>query len=143
MAVTTKTLQQAIARARNFGSVQEHHADAFIEQTTAQRLGLLCEACGLKPGEVIRRAQIERTYGYQIFNGTRQPSRDKLIQLAFGFRLPLEQTQELLKHSGKSILYSRIRRDAACIFGISHQLNVQEMQELLASEQLPLLGEGS
>lgn len=143
MAVTTKTLQQKIARARNFGSVQEENADAFIEQTTAQRLDILCKAYAVKPGEVIRRAQIERTYGYQIFNGTRRPSRDKLIQLAFGFGLSLEQTQDLLKRSGKSVLYSRIRRDAACIFGISHRLSVQEMQELLASEQLPLLGEGS
>ena len=92
-------------------------------------------------GDVIRQAQIERTYGYQIFNGTRMPSREKLLQLAFGFGRTFEETQELLKKSGKGGLYSKIKRDAACIFALSHRMHMQEVQELLASIGLPLLGE--
>ena len=38
-----------------------------------------------------------RNYAYQLFNGTRKPSRDKVIQLAFGFGLSVDDTQELLK----------------------------------------------
>ena len=143
MAITTKSLQNKITRAANFEKVQEQYADAFIEQSAAEYLHVLCLKYQMKPGDIIRQAQIERTYGYQIFNGTRKPSRDKLLQLAFGFGLTLEETQDLLKQSGKSLLYSRIKRDAACIFGLTHHLNVLEMQELLASVSLPLFGEAT
>lgn len=141
MAVTTNTLQEILVHAEDFKEVVETNKDAFEGQTISQYLLQLCEKYNIHSGEVIRRANIERTYGYQIFNGTRNPSRDKLIQLAFGFGLSLEETQRLLKKSGKSELYSKIKRDAACIFGLSHQMNILEMQELLASIDLPLLGE--
>lgn len=141
MAVTTNTLQDILVHAGDFKKVVETNKDAFAGQRVHEYLLQLCEKYNLHSGEVIRRANIERTYGCQIFNGTRNPSRDKLLQLAFGFGLSLEDTQELLKKAGKSGLYSKIKRDAACIFGLSHQMSVLEMQELLASIDLPLLGE--
>ena len=94
------------------------------------------------PEQVIKKSQIDRTYGHQIFNGTRIPSRDKLIQLAFGFGLSLDETQTLLKKAGKSTLYAKVKRDAACIYGLSHDMNMMEVQDLMASLELPLLGEG-
>lgn len=100
----------------------------------------LCEERDVVPEQVIKKAQIDRTYGHQIFNGTRNPSRDKLIQLAVGFGLSLDETQMLLKKAGKSVLYSKIKRDAACIYGISHGMNMMELQELLLSVDVPLLG---
>lgn len=82
---------------------------------------------------VIRRAGIERSYGYQLFNSTRKPSRDKVIQLAFGFALDVEQTQELLKAARQSPLNPRIKRDTAVLYGVMHGLNIDEIQKLLES----------
>ena len=61
--------------------------------------------------------------------------------LSFGFELSLDETQELLKTAGKSILYPKVKRDAAIIYGISHQMNIMDVQYLLTSVNLPLLGE--
>ena len=88
----------------------------------------------------IRRAGIERSYGYQLFNGTRKPSRDKAIQLAIGFGLDLKQTQDLLKISQQSPLNPRIKRDAAILYGIMHGLNIDEVQKLLESFGMQTLG---
>ena len=88
----------------------------------------------------IRRAGIERSYGYQLFNGTRKPSRDKAIQLAIGFGLDLKQTQDLLKISRQSPLNPRIKRDAAILYGIMHGLNLDEIQEILESFGMTTLG---
>lgn len=88
----------------------------------------------------IRRAGIERSYGYQLFNGTRKPSRDKAIQLAIGFGLDLKQTQDLLKISQQSPLNPRIKRDAAILYGIMHGLNIDEVQKLLESFGMTTLG---
>lgn len=141
MAVTTNTLQNILVHAGDYKKAVERNEDAFVKQTVSEHLNLLCGKYHVQAGAVIRKAGIERTYGCQIFNGTRNPSRDKLVQIAFGFGLSLEDTQELLKKSGKSALYSRIKRDAAFIFGLSHQIGFDEIQELLFSVGLPLLGE--
>ncbi|MGN0426201.1 MAG: helix-turn-helix domain-containing protein [Agathobacter sp.] len=141
MAVTTNTLLNRIINGRDLSKVIERNEEAFEELPASEHLKRLCKERNMIPEQVIKRAQIDRTYGHQIFNGTRIPSRDKLIQLAFGFELSLDETQKLLKTTGKSMLYAKIKRDAACIYGISHKLGVMEVQELLASMDLPLLGE--
>lgn len=141
MAITTNTLKSRLIRANDFKKVLDKNADAFVEQSVSEYLNMLCEKYHMEPVHVIRQAHIERTYGYQIFNGMRYPSRDKLLQIAFGFGLTLEETQDLLKKARKSGLYSKVKRDAACIFGLSHQMRLLEVQELLASVELPLLGE--
>lgn len=93
----------------------------------------LCAETGDSRGQVIARGGIDRTYGYQLFNGTRKPSREKTIQLAFGFRLDLDQTQQLLRAAGKNPLEPRFRRDATIIYCIVHRLNLDEAGELFGS----------
>lgn len=141
MALTTNALLNKILNGRDFRKILEKSEEEFEEQSVSEYLKRLCAYHGLAPGQVIKKSQIDRTYGHQIFNGTRVPSRDKLIQLAFGFGLSLDETQDLLKKSGKNILYAKIKRDAACIFGISHGMGIMEVQDLLASIDVPILGE--
>lgn len=100
----------------------------------------LCKITEQVPEQVIKQAGIERTYGHQLFNGTRKPSRDKVIQLAFGFKLDLDDTQKLLQIAQKSPLYPKIKRDAAILFCITHQKDMLETQSVLYSLGLTLLG---
>ena len=100
----------------------------------------LCQTTGQVPEQVIKHAAIERTYGHQLFNGTRKPSRDKAIQLAFGLGLDLAGTQRLLQVAQKSPLYPRIKRDAAILYCLNNHQDVLEMQSVLHSLGLTLLG---
>ena len=140
MASTTNTLLQKLVNGKSLQKVLDSDAESFAEVPLTKYLQELCEERDVVPEQVIKKAQIDRTYGHQIFNGTRNPSRDKLIQLAVGFGLSLDETQILLKKAGKSVLYSKIKRDAACIYGISHGMSMMELQELLLSVDVPLLG---
>ncbi|MCM1309232.1 MAG: XRE family transcriptional regulator, partial [Butyrivibrio sp.] len=101
----------------------------------------LCSEKHTVAERVINAADIDRTYGHQIFNGTRNPSRDKVIQLAFGFGLNVEETQGLLRAAGKSALYPRIKRDAAIIFAISKKMPLTETQIFLTSLDIAIIGE--
>lgn len=139
MASTTNTLLKKIVNGKSLQRVLDSEAESFAEIPLSEYLRRLCEERDLVPEQVIKKAQIDRTYGHQLFNGTRNPSRDKLIQLAMGFGLSLEETQTLLKKAGKSMLYPKLKRDAACIYGISHGMNVMELQELLLSVDVLLL----
>lgn len=141
MKLTTNTLLNRIIRGKDIRAVLRDNQEEFEECTVSEYLSELCKIHDIVPGHVIKKAQIDRTYGHQIFNGTRIPSRDKLLQLAFGFELTLDETQKLLKISGKSMLYAKVKRDAVCIYAISHKLGIMEAQELLASEGLPILGD--
>ena len=142
MAESTNDLLKQIVGSKDFHKILDENGDVFEELSVSEYLRRLCEEQGIVPEQVIKKSQIDRTYGHQIFNGTRIPSRDKLIQLAFGFGLSLDETQKLLKSAGKSVLYPKFKRDAAIIFGISHHMDMMEMQYLLTSIEAPLLGEG-
>ena len=108
-----------------------------------EHLLALCAERRLKKETVIKYAGIERTYGYQIFNGTRKPSRDKVLQLALALRLGMEETQKLLQIADKSLLYPRLKRDAAVIYCITRGLGFMEAQSLLHELGLHLLGDES
>lgn len=140
MKLNTNTLMSRIIKGKDIKKVLENNAGEFEELTVSDYLNTLCSKYEKVPEHVIKKAQLDRTYGHQIFNGTRLPSRDKLIQLAFGFEIPLEETQKLLRVSGKSALYPKVKRDAVCIYAITHNLSVMEVQELLAGMELPILG---
>lgn len=141
MKLTTNVLLNRIIRGKDIRAVLRDNREEFEERTVSDYLIELCKMQDKVPGQVIKKAQLDRTYGHQIFNGTRIPSRDKLLQLAFGFELSLNETQRLLKVAGKSMLYAKVKRDAVCIYAISHGMGVMEAQELLAAEELPLLGD--
>lgn len=81
--------------------------------------------------DVIRRCNLERSYGYQLFNGTRRPTRDTLMVLALELGLSGEETRRLFEIAGRAPLYARRRRDAAVLYGLSHRLPPHEVHELL------------
>ena len=115
MTSTTNTLLKKLVNGKSLQKVLDSETGIFAEAPLSKYLQELCVERNVVPEQVIKKAQIDRTYGHQLFNGTRNPSRDKLIQLAVGFELSLEETQTLLKKAGKSMLYPKIKRDAACV----------------------------
>ena len=142
MSNTTIALLNKIINSKDFLKLLDENKDSFKDLPVSEYLRKLCEERGIVAEQVIKKAQIDRTYGHQIFNGTRMPSRDKLLQLAFGFGLSLEETQKLLKSSGKSELYPKFKWDAAVIDGLSHHMDIMEIQYLLTTLEIPLLGDG-
>lgn len=82
--------------------------------------------------DVIDRLCLERSYGYQIFNGRRKPTRIILLRFALLMKMNLEQTQNLLKIGGKEGLYPRIRFDSALIYGLEHGYDFEQMEDLLS-----------
>ncbi len=112
----TSALLHRIAKTSDFNEFVSNFEGVMRETPFSEYLAGLCEEKHLVPGHIIRTAQIDRTYGHQLFNGTRKPSRDKVIQLAFGFGMTVDEAQRLLQAAGKSPLYPKIMRDAAFIF---------------------------
>ena len=89
----------------------------------------------LKKSDIIRAAQLDRTYGYQILSGVRRPGRDKILTLCIAAGLTLRETQRCLECAGEGILYARSSRDAVVIYGIEHHMDVMRINELLADKK--------
>lgn len=81
--------------------------------------------------DIIFRCNLERSYGYQIFNGTRRPTRDILMILALVLGLDTEETRRMFELAGRAPLYARCRRDAAVLYGLTHGMTVSDVHELL------------
>lgn len=103
----------------------------------------LCSAGSVKPEVVIRRANIERSYGHRLFRGSRNPSRDTVLQLAFGFGMDVKDAQQLLKVARHAALHPKVRRDAVIAFGLENGWSVIETQQCLYDNDMPLMGGAS
>ena len=102
-------------------------------------LNSLLHRHGLTVQDVVVACNLDRSYGYQLFNGTRRPSRELLLRLALLLKLG-EEAQRLLKIAGRQPLYARSRRDAAVLYALTHRLTAEKTDELLESlgeEALP------
>lgn len=91
---------------------------------------LLADKDAIK-ADVIARSGIETHYAYQIFSGTKTPTRDKVLMLCIGFSLSVEETQRLLKITGYAQLYSKDERDNVILFGLTKKLSIIEINDIL------------
>lgn len=86
---------------------------------------------GITASQLIQKAQIQRNYGYQILNGTKNPGRDKVLSICLALSFDLKETQRALTLAKEAVLYPKCRRDSALIFCINKNLSVMETNELL------------
>ncbi len=139
----TSTLFLELEKNGSFAKFAETNEESFVHSDFSEYISLLSREKEMAPIQVIKNAQIDRVYGHQLFSGVRKPSRDKVLQLAFGFGLSLEETQKLLRMADKSSLYPKIKRDAAVIFGLNNRMQISEVQEFLYALDLPGIGGGA
>ncbi len=130
--LSTDVLLSALEKTENYDDFITENKDSMGVDKLKVALRKLSAKLKLTPLEIMERAQIERAYGYQIFNGTRKPSRDKLIQLAIGMQLSIDDSNYLLKCGQKLPLYAKAERDAIIIYALTHQMDIVETNCLLA-----------
>mgnify|MGYP004527736459 CR=1 FL=1 len=113
---------------------------SFIIPQFHEYISALCKIKHEIPAHIIADAGLEKSFGYQLFSGKRKPSRDTVIQLAFGFRCTVDEAQQLLKISGLSVLYPRVKRDSAIIYCLYNNISFVNTQLILEELKLPILG---
>ena len=139
--VDTDTLLRRLMKTASLGRfLRRYDSDENRFPALSEYLTGLCAEKGVTAESVINKANIERTYGHKFFNGSRMPSRDKVLQLAFGFELNFEQTQKLLTVARQSPLHPRVKRDAVIIFVLKKGYSLIEAQAILSDFDLPVLG---
>ncbi len=100
-------------------------------RSLSEYLQQLLKEKGLERVKVVREAGLNETFGYQIFTGARNASRNKILQIAFAMKLSLKETDRLLQAGGVNELYCKNRRDAIIIFTLQEGYSLQKADEEL------------
>lgn len=136
---TTQLLKE-IGLSDDFNTFYSQNENQMIKTSLADMLTALLSEKNLKKSDVIKRAELSEVYAYQIFSGLRVPERPKLLALAVGMGLDIDEVQGLLKYGGYPPLYAKLPFDSVLIYGICKHLSVVEINELLFEHKLPTLG---
>lgn len=85
---------------------------------------------GMSKASLAKRAATSEVYLHQLFSGRRKASGNRMICLCIGLGASLPETQKILRLSGVSQLYPKVKQDAVIMYGILHQMN----QELFSGQ---------
>lgn len=91
---------------------------------------IFAEKCLIK-SRVFKKAEIDEIYGYQIFSGKKNPSRNTLLAICIGAGFSLNEIQASLKVAGFATLYAKSQRDSIIIWGINNNMDVCQINEAL------------
>ena len=126
----TKQTDELLKELDNTSDINQYlstNRDELIEQNVAKYLNEL-----LEERDNLTSTSLSESYVYEIFRGEKcNPSRNKLLQIAFAMNLDLDSTQKLLKIANVGILYPRIKRDSIIIFALNKKLDFFECEDLL------------
>lgn len=140
MEKSTNELLGVLKSKKNYSEFFQDEIGELIFKNLDEYLGVLLKEKNLKKSEVIEKSNLDKNYAYQLFNGIKKnPSRDKILMLAFGMKLTLDETRKLLKIAGLSDLYVRIPRDSVIIFCLQNGKNLIETNEMLDDYALKIL----
>lgn len=140
--LSTEELLLLLFKASNLSSFLDGRSSDILLPEFSEYISSLCAERAEVPEHIIQRSGLEKSFGHQLFSGRRAPSRDTVLQLAFGFSLTPAEAQELLRIARKSPLYPRVKRDAAIMYCLFHGVSFVDTQIILYDLDLPVLGGG-
>lgn len=127
--VLTEELVNNIVSSRKTDSFLEDYVDA--DKDLGSFLTRKLDEKGLKKIDVIKAAQLNETFGYQIFSGSRKPSRNYIIALGLAMGLDVHDLRLALCYGDAGDLYAKNRRDAIILFCASHRYSLTRTDEEL------------
>lgn len=131
MKKTTEELLNELKSAKAIDEFTSANEKEFEKISLTEILAQMLEKYKKVRIDVIKAARFDYTYGYQIFDGKKRPKREKLLQMAFGFPLSLEDTNRLLRAGGVNGLYVRCKRDVICMYCLHKGMTLEECNSYL------------
>ena len=108
----------------------EEIRDKYPKDLSSYIKAILAEK-GMSTADMQKKSGIDRTYIYQIMDGSKNPGRDKIIAMAVACKMTLPECQRALEIAQEGILYAKNRRDSLIIYAIGKKMNIVELNGLL------------
>ncbi|MDR2957582.1 MAG: hypothetical protein LBU61_05320 [Coriobacteriales bacterium] len=117
-------------------------SSSFIDTDIRDFFDELFLQTGLRRADIIRKSYIDRSYGYQLLDGSRIGKNDYYLSIAIAMELDLSTTNRLLALTKSGGLHPLIKRDAAVIFAINHAYDNDQLYHLMIELGLEPLDTG-
>ncbi len=85
----------------------------------------------LRKSQVIAKLNMARSYAYEILNGFKKPSREKVILLSYALGIDYKQSQKLLISAKHNPLHPKDKRDSIIIYAKYNHHTLIETNMLL------------
>ena len=138
--ITTRELWARLFQTPTIDGFFRENENACNMPSFSEYINELCKVRNEKPGTIIKKSNIESSFGHRLFSGMRNPSRDTVLMLAFGFELSPDETQQILKVARQTPLHPKVKRDAVIAYCLHHNKTIVDTQQILYEHQLPLMG---
>lgn len=135
----TDELLNQLNNCNNIDEYFKENEDYLVNTTIAEYLYNIFEEKCLIKSRVFKKAEVDEIYGYQIFGGRKNPSRNTLLAICIGAKFTLNEIQVALKIAGFAQLYAKNKRDSIIIYGINNGKAVCEINEMLYDKDEPTL----
>ena len=124
----TSQLEEQIGKDENFDEelIRENGCPDLLAVITKRM-----EEKGISRSELIKRMDIDRSYGYQLLNGIRRPTRKHVIQMGLLLELDIGSFQKLMKTAKKKPLYVRDMFDAKVFFAVKRKMDFDSAVEFI------------
>lgn len=142
MKKSTDELSKILESKKNRKDLDDYlnqNRESFSNQTFAELLEQTLKENNVSKAKAIKQSNIERTYAYEIFRGSKVPSRDKVIMLCIGMEADVEQTKQLLLRLKLAPLYLKDERDSIIIFGLQRKMSVMDINDTLDDKNFDIL----
>ncbi len=136
---STEELFHEIQSGKEVLEYLEENQEEIMQCTLPEYLKQWLSEKNTSKAMVVKKSNLSKPYVYQIFQGKKSPSRDKIIALSFGFAMNCEETQKFLKQAGYRELYPRDGRDVLILSGIRDKLDIIAMNERLYDHEVEVL----
>ena len=105
---------------------KEMHRESFGDSVLR-----LCAKYKITAALLQPRIAMSKSQFYNVLNGSRHPSKESVIKIAFGLKATQAELNDLLNAAGYCGLDPRRKEDAIILFGLAHQKDVGKIDELL------------
>ena len=134
-AKTSDKLKSELKKASSITDFLKENENELKAVTVPEFLNEMLIKYDLEKKDIILRSGFPGNYAYKIFCGEKNGSRERLLWLAFGFPLTLEETRQLLRAGGYNELSVKNKRDALMIFALDGGYTISEVNKLLIENE--------
>lgn len=132
MVKSTDELMNILKNEPDIENFIEENTEEIIHGDLRDYIANLLQEKKLTVAKVSRRGQMSDSYLYKLNQGVKEnPSRNKAIQLCFGFALNADESQRLLNVAGVGKLYPRLRRDSIILHCLENHIDILECDKML------------
>lgn len=130
---TTELLKELKRQSCSLPDYLSNHSDTFVNEDVKEFWEGIIEAKNYSKSNIINKADFSYCYFYEVINGRKSPSKDKVVRLALAMKMTVDECQQALKVSGRSALHPKNRRDSILIYALEQKMTVIQCNNLLES----------